>query len=297
MPKRDSHQSTSTSRTSASGRGSKRRSPSEQDGGGNSVRSSRSRASATSSHASPNFDSSDPYAILGVPRDATFQQIKLSYRKMALKHHPDRQASESDKKVAHKNFAAIGGAYEILGDEERRRNYDEGIQQQRHQQQQQQQQQRQQGRGQHRGSSSRGFDDNAGSFGHDPLFSMFNDPFFSSSFGGGMSHGNSGRSSRSSFHFMDPFDLFEQVFAEEMGHHHRQHNSHSSGRMDPFSSDPFFSSGDPFSSSRGSMFGGGGMNQMMTGMMSGHFNMMNSMMSQTQGGFGGFHQELMTGGG
>jgi len=114
---------------------------------------------------------------------------------------------------------------------------------------------------------------------------MFNDPFFSSSFGAGMSRGgHSGRPSRSDFHFTDPFELFEQVFAEEMRHHNRHHNNprSSSRNNDPFASDPFFSSGnsfsDPFFSSGGSMFGGGGLSQMM----SGHFDRMNSMMSQTQ---------------
>jgi len=215
--------------------------------------------------------------VLGVPRDATFQHIKLSYRKLALKHHPDRQSSETDKKLAHNIFSAIGHAYEILGDEGRRRDHDEGLRQQQ-QQQQQQQQRRQHGREQH--GSSRDFVDMS-IFGHDP-FSMFNDPFFSSSFGGRRSRGDGGRSSHPDFHFMDPFELFEQFFAEEMGHHGRQHNSRSSGRADPFASNPFVPS-------NGSHFGGGGLNQMM----SGHFGMMNSMMSQMHNGsmFGGFEEQ------
>lgn len=275
MPKRDSQSTPSTPRTSSSGHRSKRRSPTDPD-------------ESSSPASQPNFDSTDPYKILGVPRDATIQQIKISYRKLALAHHPDRQTTEADKEAAHKNFASIGGAYEILGDEGRRREHDEGLRRQ-------QQQQQRKGRG--RGIFD---DDIGGNFGHDP-FSMFNDhPFFSSSFGGGSGR----RSSRSGVRFKDPFELFEQFFAEEMGHHGRQHNNSrsSSGSSNPFS-DPFFSSGDPFSdpffSSQGSLFGRGGMSQMM----SGHGNLMNSMMSQMQSGsmFGGFdeqqQQQLMRSGG
>mmetsp|Transcript_14751 Transcript_14751/g.32045 ORF Transcript_14751/g.32045 Transcript_14751/m.32045 type:complete len:368 (+) Transcript_14751:124-1227(+) len=278
MPKRDS-QSSSIPHTSASGHRSKWRSPSDRQDAGTGSRASAASASSspTSSSVQPNFDSSDPYVILGVTRDATFQHVKMSYRKLALKHHPDRQTSESDKKMAHKNFASIGNAYEILGDEGRRREYDEGLQQQH-------QQQRQQRREQQHGSRRN-------NVGRDP-FSMFNDPFFSNSFGG-----QSQRSSRSAFHFTDPFDLFNQFFAEEMGRHSQHHNSRTSGMTDQFSSDPFFSSGAPFSDpffSSGGMGMGGGMKQMM----SGHANMMNSMMSQMHSGsmFGGFndqHQQLM----
>jgi len=193
--------------------------------------------------------------------------IKLSYRKLALKHHPDRQSSDLDKKAAHKNFAAIGNAYEILGDEGRRREHDESV---RRQQQQQQH--------------------GMGSFGHDP-FSMFNDPFFSSSFGGSRARGASGRpsSSHSAFHFTDPFELFEQFFADDMGRHHQQHQQHhqqhhgqrqrsarsSSGRIDPFDSDPFFAAHRSMSG-----IGGG-----FGGMMSSHFGMMDSMMSQMSSSF------------
>mmetsp|Transcript_8783 Transcript_8783/g.14350 ORF Transcript_8783/g.14350 Transcript_8783/m.14350 type:complete len:177 (-) Transcript_8783:117-647(-) len=128
MPKRDS-QSTSTPRTS----GSKRRSPSERQD--ESAGRAAAASNASSPSIQPNFDSPDPYVVLGVPRDATFQHIKLSYRKLALKHHPDRQSSETDKKLAHNIFSAIGHAYEILGDEGRRRDHDEGLRQQQQQQQ------------------------------------------------------------------------------------------------------------------------------------------------------------------
>ena len=85
----------------------------------------------------PNLESSCPYGILGVDRNATLKHIKSSYRKLALIYHPDKlppNASDAEKKVAHTNFAAIGSAYEILSDEGRRREYDfESAQQQQHQ--------------------------------------------------------------------------------------------------------------------------------------------------------------------
>ena len=97
------------------------------------------RRAPPSSSSSPDFSSSCPYEILGVPRNATHQIVKLSYRKLALKHHPDRQTSDLEKQTAHHNFAAIGHAYEILSDECRRREYDEELQRQQRQRQKQQQ--------------------------------------------------------------------------------------------------------------------------------------------------------------
>jgi curved DNA-binding protein CbpA len=59
----------------------------------------------------------DPYKVLSVPSDAPPEAIKKSYRKLALKHHPDRGG---DPVV----FSKISNAYEILGDEDERKNYD-----------------------------------------------------------------------------------------------------------------------------------------------------------------------------
>jgi curved DNA-binding protein CbpA len=60
----------------------------------------------------------DPYKILGVTSTASADDIKKSYRKMALKHHPDRATGD------HALFSRISNAYEILSDDEQRRNYD-----------------------------------------------------------------------------------------------------------------------------------------------------------------------------
>jgi len=63
----------------------------------------------------------DYYKTLGVPRDATADQIKRAYRKLAQQHHPDR----NDSPDAAKTFAKIGEAYEVLKDPDKRRQYDQ----------------------------------------------------------------------------------------------------------------------------------------------------------------------------
>jgi len=69
-------------------------------------------------------ETDDPYKILGVGYDATPSDIKKAYRKLALKHHPDKQKTEEDKEKSHVIFAKIGNAYEILSDEEEKNQYD-----------------------------------------------------------------------------------------------------------------------------------------------------------------------------
>ncbi|XP_046857692.1 dnaJ homolog subfamily B member 6-B-like isoform X2 [Xenia sp. Carnegie-2017] len=64
----------------------------------------------------------DYYDILGVTTDATEQDIKKAYRKLALKWHPDK--NPDDKENASKMFQDISEAYEILSDGEKRAIYD-----------------------------------------------------------------------------------------------------------------------------------------------------------------------------
>ncbi|MDR1265504.1 MAG: molecular chaperone DnaJ [Propionibacteriaceae bacterium] len=66
--------------------------------------------------------SSDYYATLGVARDASPEDIKKAYRKLAMKYHPD-VASEAD---AADHFKQIGEAYEVLSDPAKRDLYDRG---------------------------------------------------------------------------------------------------------------------------------------------------------------------------
>ncbi|HVX79207.1 MAG TPA: J domain-containing protein [Bradyrhizobium sp.] len=65
----------------------------------------------------------DPYEVLGVPRGASAAAIKSAYRKLAKKHHPDN--NKNDPKAAAR-FSEINTANEIIGDEEKRKQYDRG---------------------------------------------------------------------------------------------------------------------------------------------------------------------------
>ena len=65
----------------------------------------------------------DPYEVLGVPRGANAAAIKSAYRKLAKKHHPD---SNKDDPKAAARFAEINTANEILGDEDKRKQFDRG---------------------------------------------------------------------------------------------------------------------------------------------------------------------------
>ncbi|PWY74435.1 DnaJ-domain-containing protein [Aspergillus heteromorphus CBS 117.55] len=65
----------------------------------------------------------DLYDILGVSEDATPDQIKTAYRKLALKHHPDKAPAKL-KDEANRTFQQIAFAYAILSDERRRRRFD-----------------------------------------------------------------------------------------------------------------------------------------------------------------------------
>lgn len=67
--------------------------------------------------------SKDPYKILGVAKEATQDEIKKAYRKLALKHHPDKNQGN---KEAEEKFKELSNAYEVLSDEEKRRKYDRG---------------------------------------------------------------------------------------------------------------------------------------------------------------------------
>jgi len=64
----------------------------------------------------------DYYQVLGVPRDTTEQQVKKAYRKLAMKYHPDR--NPGNEKWANEKFKEVNEAFSVLGDPEKRRQYD-----------------------------------------------------------------------------------------------------------------------------------------------------------------------------
>lgn len=65
----------------------------------------------------------DPYEVLGLERTATADQVKVAYRKTALRCHPDK-VSEDKKADAHVQFQNVAFAYAVLSDPGRRQRYD-----------------------------------------------------------------------------------------------------------------------------------------------------------------------------
>lgn len=72
--------------------------------------------------AHPIMDFIDYYNVLGVPKNASEEDIKKAYRKLARKHHPDLNPNDVE---ANKRFQQINEAHEILSDPEKRKKYDQ----------------------------------------------------------------------------------------------------------------------------------------------------------------------------
>ena len=64
----------------------------------------------------------DYYEVLGVGKDASADEIKKAYRKLAMKYHPDQNAGDA---AAEAKFKEVGEAYKILSDDEKRSRYDQ----------------------------------------------------------------------------------------------------------------------------------------------------------------------------
>ena len=118
-------------------------------------------------------DKRDYYEVLGVARDATADQIKSAYRKLAMKYHPDRNPGD---KAAEEKFKEAAEAYDVLHDPEKRQRYDQF------------------GHQAFEGGAGGGY--GAGGMSMDDIFSMFGDLFggrgghfggFEEFFGGGRS--------------------------------------------------------------------------------------------------------------
>jgi curved DNA-binding protein len=70
----------------------------------------------------PGLEYKDYYAVLGVPRTASQADVKKAFRKLARQHHPDAKPGD---KEAERRFKEVNEANEVLGDAEKRRQYDE----------------------------------------------------------------------------------------------------------------------------------------------------------------------------
>jgi len=69
----------------------------------------------------------DPYEVLGLAKSASDAEIKRAYRKLAKENHPDRHSGDTKAQSRAQNqFAEINAAYEILGDKEKRAQFDRG---------------------------------------------------------------------------------------------------------------------------------------------------------------------------
>src|SRR5215475_4013876 len=68
------------------------------------------------------MDFIDYYKILGVNKNATQDEIRTAYRKLARKHHPDLNPND---KEANKKFQQVNEANEVLSDPEKRKKYDQ----------------------------------------------------------------------------------------------------------------------------------------------------------------------------
>ena len=70
------------------------------------------------------METKDPYKVLGIFRDASQDDIRKAHRKLVRKYHPD--ANPEDPR-AEGRFKEVQQAYEVLSDEKKRREYDEGL--------------------------------------------------------------------------------------------------------------------------------------------------------------------------
>ncbi|WP_025885091.1 DnaJ C-terminal domain-containing protein [Asaia prunellae] len=128
----------------------------------------------------------DPYAALGLTRSATDKEIRSAYRKLAKEHHPDH--NPNDKK-AEEAFKAVGAAYAILGDKEKRARFDRGEID---------------GEGNERGpfgpggfGGGQGFHGGDGQFSQEDLGAFFSDMFSGGGAGGNFGQGGFGGRRRS----------------------------------------------------------------------------------------------------
>jgi len=74
--------------------------------------------------AQPDFESLDPYSVLGIPEQATNRQIKKTCFKLSKQYHPDHLTLLPNQQDAHTTFTFILNAYEFMMDPDKRREHD-----------------------------------------------------------------------------------------------------------------------------------------------------------------------------
>lgn len=145
----------------------------------------------------------DPYEILGVEEEATTSEIRKAYRKLAVVHHPDKQSTEQGREEAHHIFARIACAYELLSDEEKRKEYDE--------------QQEEGPEDEHPG-----FDGNAEydyeDYPFDPTRHAGSTALVPATDKTGKSWFKKKPKKKKPMHFSDPYEVFKRAFKEEFGY-------------------------------------------------------------------------------
>ncbi|KAG0322382.1 hypothetical protein BGZ97_006996 [Linnemannia gamsii] len=83
-----------------------------------------SRSSQSSEQRGTNGDPMGYYAVLGIPKDASVQEIQSAFRGLAMKWHPDRFSTPEEKAKGKKKFQEITAAYSVLRDVKKRKAYD-----------------------------------------------------------------------------------------------------------------------------------------------------------------------------
>ncbi len=194
----------------------------------------------------------DYYEILGVSRDATEQQIKKAFRKLAVKYHPDKNKEEG----AEDKFREIAKAYDTLSDKEKRKRYDQfGEDEQRaqtfqhgnfqdifsnfddifgnmfhHSEHRQHHSHAHHSSHQQNGHFSFSFDDLFEDAEEDPFDSFFN--FASKSGGGGGGGAGHHHPHADNSHFGASFfgNFFEETHASSHDSHHHGHHHHQQQR-------------------------------------------------------------------
>lgn len=146
--------------------------------------------------ATGQFSSDDYYEVLGVARNASDDDLKKAYRKLAMKWHPDKNGGSDE---ANANFQQISEAYEVLSDSQKRSNFDQF------------------GKDGPSVPSSSDFGDFGGFGGNGATFHFSSRQGMGGFPGGFASSNNSGNKRGGMKGGIDAYDLFAQLFGDQAG--------------------------------------------------------------------------------